>query len=332
MKYINRIMLLLVASVSLLTACQDEMEVGDLLYPVEADDPTPRLYVYTQDLSGYDLDTKFAETPQGVVAPTQEMTFTVKLSKPVSHDVVVSLVESPELAAEYNASAEAMPVGTVTFSPETLTIPAGATETSEAVTVTITNQEALAALEETGVVAVSFEGDTPDVKTSTTRGAVYWTLTKEFTNVRQGNLEGKTELTSADWTFTYLGVNYWNEMFDGTLGSWNYGYLRMQTGYMQFDFGAPKAIAGFSYVTPQYLTYYRYGFARMQILTSDDGQDWTDQGVATLPSITANNQWIDVEFYSPVVAQYYRIVGQQRSDGNDVAGNSIYIGEFKVYE
>lgn len=330
MKYINRIMLLLVASVSLLTACQDEMEVGDLLYPVEADDPTPRLYVYTQDLSGLDLDSRFAETPHGVVAPFQELTFKVKLTKPVSHDLVVNLKESPELAAEYNSSVEALPEGTVTFSPETLTIPAGATETSEAVTVTVTNLDVLAALQETGVIAISFEGNTTDVKTSTTRGAVYWTLTKEFTNICSGSMEGKTEITKDNYTLTASGTSYQNEMFDNTISSYNYGLLRCQTGYLQFDFGAPKALAGFAYVTPQYLTYYRYGLGRVQILTSDDGATWEDQGVATLPTTTANQQWIGIQFYSPVVAQYYRFIALETSAGS-TTGNA-YIGEFKVYE
>lgn len=332
MKKTLRYMLMLVASFALLTACQDKYEVGDLLYPEEVADPTPRLYVYTPNISGFDQTITVPDTPGGVVLPSQTITFSVLLNKPVDHDVVVNLKESPALAAEFNAEADALPEGTVTFEPATLTIPAGAKETSEPVVVSITNAQALTDMGETGVIALTFDSDDTAVKTSTSNGAIYWTINKEFTNLYQGDLSAATEIPKTEWAYTYANCSYITEMFDGSISSWNYGTMRMGTGYVQFDFTTPRAIAGFGYLTPQNMSYWKYGFGRFQLYTSDDGDNWDYQGAAVLETITANNQWRYVQFYTPITARYYKIQSDQRSDGNKVVGNSVYVGELKIFE
>lgn len=330
MKYINKFMFLMVAALSLLTACQDEAKLGDLLYPVPADDPTPRLYAYTMDFAGLDKSSKFAQTPVELVAPLDKVEFPIRLSKPVNHDVVVTLCESPELAAEYNGEAVALPAGTVEFENATLTIPAGALQATEKAVVSITDASKLAEVEDQGIVAITFTTDATDVKTSEEHGVVYWTLTKEFTNVYCDGVDGLTQIARSEWTPTAYRASYASEMWDEEVSSWNYGMITMNSGYITIDFGAPRTLAAMAYVVPQFATYTRYGIGEMLVETSDDASDWTSQGTCVMNTPADPSIWTAVKFFSTVTARYYRFSPTKRCDG--ATSGSCYIGEIRMYE
>ena len=110
-----------------LASCDDEPEVGSTLYPESPENYDAKLYINETALPGNQTSLEVVQTPVSLIIPDNEISFYVRLTKPVTTDVTVNVTENPELAEAYLSDAEALPEGSLQLANTSVTIKAGST-------------------------------------------------------------------------------------------------------------------------------------------------------------------------------------------------------------
>lgn len=332
-KIINKTLLAMLAMLPFMAACQSDPDVGTPLYPVEEEDVTPKVYVYNGTIEGNEMASTLVNTPAGLVIPEDTLRFHVRMSRPASSDVKVSVALDNTAAEEYDATAELLSTDVLKLLTDEVTIPAGQIISSEEIVIAINDESAaVEALEKYAVAAVVLNASGAGVAQE--YNTYIWKLYKETLNVYAelntgAVIEGMTEIPKSDWTFSTTNTNYGNEITDGDISAWNYGMVSTPGGTMTFEFSSPRKVSAFACITPQYASYYRYGVGALKVETSDDGETWTGHGTVTLQQLTGNGVWTVAKFYEPVTAKYFRYSPQTRANGST---GYAYVGEVKIYE
>ena len=334
-KVINRTLMAMLAMLPFLTACQSDPEVGTLLYPVEEEDMSPKVYVYNTSIEGNVMQSTLVNTPAGLIVPENILNFHVQLSKPVDQDVKVTVSLDKAKAAEYDETAETLDADALTLLTSEVTIPAGKTISTEEIVVEINGESSsIKSFEKYAVAAIVL--NTNNVSVSEKYGTYIWKLYKETLNIYEevlvssnGTFEGLTEIPKSDWTLNVVGGdNYVSEMTDGVISSYNYGGVST-TGSMTYEFAAPRTVKAFACLPPAVSYYLVYGIGKLRVETSDDGAEWTSHGTVDLTRLTALSNWNVVFFYAPVTAKYFRYLPLLRANGGT---GMTYVGEMKIYE
>lgn len=287
-----------------LAACDDEPEVGSTLYPVEPENYDARLFINETAMPGNQATLEVIETPVSLLAPEDEITFNVKLTKPVATDVTVTVAESAELAAAYGNDAEALPSGTLQIANSTVTIKAGSVVSSEAVKMKLNANDAVKDLASKGVAAVAISSNNAGIATGTTNNAYYVVLNKKVTNYK-GQLADEiatmNQIPGSSITATVDGYSA-SELTDGSLSTefW-YWY---SGGYdVIFTFKETTNVRGLGFYSNAYTGYCP---SVIEILTSNDGQNWTSQtgGKVSLNWPSSANELIPFVLYSAIPCNY----------------------------
>ncbi|MGN1264793.1 MAG: DUF1735 domain-containing protein, partial [Muribaculaceae bacterium] len=172
-----------------LAACQDEPEVGSTLYPVEPENYDARLYINEIAMPGNQSSLDLVQTPVSLITPDDEISFYVKLTKPVSVDVTVNVAEDANLAATFDSNADALPEGTLQFGKSSVTIKAGSMVSSEPITAKVAENDAVRNIESKGVAAITIASNSANIATGSNNNAYYVVLNKSVTNFKGQSTE-----------------------------------------------------------------------------------------------------------------------------------------------
>jgi hypothetical protein len=315
------LLLLMLVSSSILTSCSDD------------NDPevyAPKIYLYSPLKAGVTARSEIVQSPISIVMPDDEQEFKVYLSKEVDHDVVVTVVENPELSAAYNEEDTALPVGSVEFLSNDVVIPAGQTVSTASVRVKLKQNSDMEALEGDGIIALQITTKS-NVAAEENRQAFYWTVSKQHRNIFVGSEEGLTDIGKNDFTLSSnTNSKLLRRLTDGkSNASWN----AEVEDYVQAQFKAPTLLKGVA-VFP----YFAHGVdlqgcpKALELQISDNGEEWSSLGTITF-DLPAVYEPMLMQLYSPVETSYVRIVLKE-SFSKDADGNNtiIRLAECKFYK
>ena len=331
---INKTLLAMLALLPLLAACQSDPDVGTPLYPVEEEDFSPKLYVYSGSPEGNFMTSKVVLTPEGLYIPEDTLRFRVNLTRAVEQDITVTLSFDAEKATAYDETAETVPNDALSLVVGSVTIPAGKMTSTEEFVVALNHESpAMQSLVKHGVLAL--------VLTTTSSNAIskdfstyYWDIYKEELNVYEQslgtNMESLGDLVEIDksnYTITYTSASWSGEFTDGTVSSFNYGSLR-SGGTITYEFTEPRTVKAFGFVPPAYSSYLAYSLGEVKVETSNDGDNWTDHGTLTCSKPSVAYEWNSVKFYAAPTTKFVRYTAITNANG----ATTIYLSEIKIFE
>ena len=301
---ITKSLIVLATSLPLLTACQDEPEVGETLYPTEQENYDAKVYINELNIPSNALSLKVVQTPSEVITPDDEISFYVRLTKPVAENVTVTVAENAELATAYGNGTSALPAGAVAFSTNTVTIPAGSQVSTEPIVAKVQSTDALRELSGSGVIALAIDNSTGGVAAGGNNNAMYIVLNKVVTNFKNQSSSEIATLTKVDATNFSVTINGTTvtTLSDGSLST-DYGQYGAYDVLVTFN--EPTAFRGFVFYAG-YSTY--FGPRNVEILTSSDGINWTSQtdGIFTTTRVSRLTTPVPFVFYSAVTCQYVK--------------------------
>ena len=313
-----------------MAACDDEV------YDFEGDS-TNRVYVKSMNnqVNGADATITVLGTPLSVNKTTAS--FPVSCTLPDDGELKVAFSVDPALVDNYNSengtSYVALPKDDVEILNDVLTIPVGAMESSDMLSVTVLD-EAVRELS-TGTYLIGLEisgisGGGAEVSTNRNSMFVAVEVSKDEDNIYDDMPDASAvgNLLSEDrsgWNISFQNSSTWGtigNLFDGNantsieyvVSEWN-----EETGFivdMQKVYPSISGVTcGFTYSF--WASYY---LTSMDIYTSLDNRTWTYQG--HLDNYSTSAQAI---FYAPVSARYIKIIALE------AASSSIYMTEFNIY-
>ncbi len=300
----------LVALMPLLTACQSEPEVGTPLHPVDAETYGAKVYINEIATPTNVSSAKILQTPSELIYSPDTCQFYVHLTQPLSTDVTVTVAESEEAATTYDGEATALPVGTLKVLTGTVTIPAGATVSTEPVRYVAPESEALRSFTGKAVSALALQSvsGSNDVKVGSDHNAYYQVFTKVVTNY-------KGQSTSDLAAHTQLAYSTYSVSIDGQATT-DLSDDNTNTYYMDYDNGGGFEVL-FTLDQAQKVgaLSFKYGYSwgyvpvTVEILTSNDGTEWTSQtgGEVQNEQISYSCKDIPFCFYSAVPCRYVKL-------------------------
>lgn len=329
---IKKSVVALVAVMPLFTACQSEPEYGTLLHPEEQANTDPKVYINEVAAPTNTASGTVVQTPVELVLPEDAYEFYVRLSRPVESNVVVTVAEDAAAAAAYGNDYQALPVGALAIENATVTIPAGATVSTEPVTFKVADSEAVKSFEGKGVAVIKVASIKSDAQVSlgSDHNAYYTLLTKKVTNFKDNSistLESKTQITSDELSYTYNGYDYTVKLMDGSKNT--YVYMSGGPGAIICEFNEPQPFIGMAY---QYGYYPGYGPYKYDILTSSDGETWTSQLGGPVEYYSSTK--VCVNLYSAVTCKYvkFQIYSTYYSNYWGDSYNTPCVGELYMYK
>lgn len=299
---IKKSLILLVASLPVLTACQDEPEVGDTLYPTEKENYDAKVYINELNIPGNSMSFKVVQTPSEVITPDDEISFYVRLTKPVDANVTVTVAEDTQLAASYGNGATALAAGSIQFTTNTVTIPAGEQVSSEPIVAKLQSSDELKQLSGSGVIALAIANSSNGVSAGGNNNAMYVVLNKVVTNFK-GQIASEIDDLTQIATDSYVATIDDYEIPEFSDGSLSTDYGQYGAYDVLFTFTEPQPLKALVFYAG-YSTW--YGPRNVEILTSNDGDNWTSQtdGKFTSARASSLSKPVPFVFYSAVTCKY----------------------------
>lgn len=325
---------LLIAAMPLFTACSDDMEVGDTLHPTEAEDYSPKAYIYktTDETTG--KTSTVEETPNELRVPEDGMKFYVMLSKPLANDVVVTVKANPEAASATGKTV--LGEGAFNIKTSSVTIKAGELKSAEPVDIELQKGDDLKNMAVGEAVMAFSISDVQGGTASSNYNTIVWTVKKMFNNVKPtGSVEGKTAYDGSDYNvWAYAWGGYQSGLNDGEFDNGYYDYTNdWDNPAWRIEFNEPKEVSAIATYAYDYGYGYGYGYclAQYRVRSSDDGENWTDNGLAVSSTTpTSNSDATVCEFYKPVKAKYFQIIPV--NDFYSRRAWSVFISEIKAFK
>lgn len=330
----------LIAALPLFTACQGEPEVGTLLHPEEQPSNAPKVYINEVAIPTNAAKMDVAQTPVGTLLPENATEFYIRLNRAVESDVVVTVAEDAEAAAAsakaYSDDANqyvAMSTGAVSFEKATVTIPAGKLVSSEPVVFRVVEGDALKNLNGKGIMALKVVDikSAAVVEVASDHNAFFALVNKKVTNFKSfstSELESKTRIGTDEMTMTFEGDDYTEDLNDDA----TYTYVNMYDGpdAILCEFHTPQPLIGLAY---RYGYYPTYGPYSIEVLTSNDGQNWTSQTGGEL-EYGYTRSMVSVNFYGAVTCKYVKFIPWKTYAGIYYGSNSNIpcVGELHLYK
>ncbi|MGN0229584.1 MAG: BT_3987 domain-containing protein [Muribaculaceae bacterium] len=288
-----------------LASCQDEPEVGSTLYPESPENYDAKLYINETALPGNQTSLEVVQTPVSLLIPQDEISFYVRITKPVTTDVTVSVTENPQIAEAYLSDAEALPEGSLKFGNTSVTIKAGSMMSEQPITAQVVESDAVRNLTTTGVAAITLTSNSANIATGSNNNAYYVVINKKVTNFKGQSVSELASLNLIPHSQFQATVDGYDatDLADGNSSTefwyWNPG------GYdiiFSFEEATPVKALGYFYAS-----YSGYCPNVVEILTSDDGETWTSQTGGKVTTSIVPSKISDVvpfEFYSAITCHY----------------------------
>ncbi|KGE12996.1 BT_3987 domain-containing protein [Sphingobacterium deserti] len=284
---------------------------------------------------------RISRTPAGDIV-SGNLNLTAAINTRFATPLTIALSDRQDWLASYNQANQtnyiAFPTGTFSLSPNNVSINSGTLSADMPFSLMLSNMHAF----ETGrsyllPVGIVDEGPVPPHEAE---GRAYFALDIALQNIHPDNpAPSGSRVDRADWTATasstdtqYAPGGTPAMVFDGNPATGWHSDFGAQNVVFTVDMRNTKNIRGFSF-TPRYWNFYNSVFISaitgMEILSSNDGINWTSQGsyAGSMPGGTPSNPELrNLSFYTPVQARYFRFAITQY--GQYMPG----FGELYAYE
>lgn len=306
MKNIYKVLPLFLLSMSVFTSCEDELEVGTPLYPVEAEFQGPKVYINEKGIPANSKSVNVIKTSAGIKIKEDVDSFYVYSTVPVDEDVVVTISESEEVAAKFNK--DVTPVsGVINFLQATVTIPKGEKKSTEPVRYAMKNTEPLGQFGEKGLVALAITDVKGNAAAGKNNNAYFLQLNLEVKNIKdEGDLSSFTMLGKDDYTATWGEGNDASHLFDENFDS---GITIFRDFTVKLDLSVARDFIGVAYAAGEYDKPYKA--RNVKVETSTDGLNYQTMGVFVLPKDPQSPQecmeFTPIELYGPVSCKFVKL-------------------------
>ena len=307
---------LMLAALPLFTACSDDKEFGETLFPTEQTDyESAKVYIQENVAAQQNSASNIIITPLGYNIPTDQFEFYVKLSKTADEDITVVVQPDAEIANQNKGDYKVMSVDAFQMERNTVVIKKGERQSEEPVLVSLKDNDAAKAFQDGDKCKMSFtiKEVSGKAKASSNLNNISWYFIYKENNIKEvGSIEGKTEKYVGDDDFSIY--NYRTHKYcTYTLTNGYYtdsDLTRENTEGWRIQFKEAQPVSAIA-VYPGYKYYkFVYGVSDYLVYTSDDEENWKEVGTVHSPYNSDELGYytpVVAEFYAPVTAKYIKI-------------------------
>ena len=307
---------LMFAALPLFTACSDDKEFGETLFPTEQTDyESAKVYIQENVAAQQNSASNIIITPLGYTIPTDHFEFYVNLSKTADEDITVVVQPDAEIANQNKGDYKVMSADAFQMERNTVVIKKGERQSEEPVLVSLKDNEATKAFQDGDKCKMSFtiKEVSGKAKASSNLNKISWYFIYKANNIKDvGSIEGKTEKYVGDDDFSIF--NYRTHKYcTYTLTNGYYtdsDLTRENTEGWRIQFKEAQPVSAIA-VYPGYKYYkFVYGVSDYLVYTSDDDENWKEVGTVHSPYNSDELGYytpVVAEFYAPVTAKYIKI-------------------------
>lgn len=306
---------LMLAALPLFTACSDDKEFGETLFPTEQTDyESAKVYIQENVAAQKNSASNIIITPLGYTLPTDHFEFYVNLSKTADEDITVVVQPDAEIANQDKGDYKVMSADAFQMERNTVVIKKGERKSEEPVLVSLKDNDAAKAFQDGDKCKMSFtiKEVSGKAKASSNLNKISWYFIYKAYNIKDvGSIEGKTEKYVGNDDFSIYnystGENCTWKLTNGNY--YDYKHTRGGTGGWRIDFNEAQTVTAVA-VYPGYYRGFVYGVSDYLVYTSDDKENWREVGTVHSPY---NKDEVDqtkpviAEFYAPITAKFIKI-------------------------
>lgn len=329
----------MLAALPLFTACSDDKEFGETLFPTEQTDyESAKVYIQENVAAQKNSASNIIITPLGYTLPTDHFEFYVNLSKTADEDITVVVQPDAEIANQDKGDYKVMSADAFQMERNMVVIKKGERKSEEPVLVSLKDNDAAKAFQDGDKCKMSFtiKEVSGKAKASSNLNNISWYFIYKANNIKEvGSIEGKTEKYIGNYDFSiYNYKTDENCTFKLTNGNYyDYKYTRVGTGGWRIDFNEAQTVTAVA-VYPGYYRGFVYGVSDYLVYTSDDKENWREVGTVHSPY---NKDEVDqtkpviAEFYAPITAKFIKIKPLETYYGVDKYVNCM-ISEIELFK
>ena len=306
----------MLAALPLFTACSDDKEFGETLFPTEQTDyESPKVYIQENVAAQQNSASNIIITPLGYNIPNDQFEFYVKLSKIADEDITVTVQPDAEVAELNKGNYKVMSADAFQMERNTVVIKKGERQSEEPVLVSLKDNEATKAFQDGDKCKMTFviTEVSGNAKASSNLNNISWYFIYKANNIKEvGSIEGKTEKYVGDDDFSIFNYRTYRYCtMKLTNGNYNdYNFTRGGTEGWRIQFKEAQTVTAIAVYPGYYNSSYIYALADYSIYTSDDEENWKEVGTIYSPY---NDDEVDstkpviAEFYAPITAKFIKI-------------------------
>lgn len=330
---------LMLAALPLFTACSDDKEFGETLFPTEQTDyESAKVYIQENVAAQQNSASNIIITPLGYTLPTDHFEFYVNLSKIADEDITVTVQPDAAVAELNKGNYKVMSADAFQMERNTVVIKKGERKSEEPVLVSLKDNDAAKAFQDGDKCKMSFtiKEVSGKAKASSNLNKISWYFIYKACNIKDvGSIEGKNEKYVGDDDFSIF--NYRRHIYCTTKltngNYYDYDYTRSGTEGWRIQIKEAQTVTAIA-VYPGYYRSFIYGVSDYLVYTSDDEENWREVGTVHSPyNINEVDQTKPViaEFYAPITAKFIKIKPLETYYGFDSYSN-CFISEIELFK
>ena len=331
---------LMLAALPLFTACSDDKEFGETLFPTEQTDyESAKVYIQENVAAQKNTASNIIITPLGYNIPTDQFEFYVNLSKTADEDITVTVQPNAEVANQNKGDYKVMSVDAFQMERNTVVIKKGERQSEEPVLVSLKDNEATKAFQDGDKCKMSFtiKEVSGKAKASSNLNSISWYFIYKACNIKDvGSIEGKSEKYVGDDDFSvYNYRRYKNSTTILTNGYMtDYDYTRGGTEGWRIQFKEAQPVSAIAVYPGYYWGGFDYGLSDYLVYTSDDEENWKEVGTVHSPYNSDELNYttpVVAEFYAPITAKFIKIKPVDTYYGFDSYSN-CFVSEIELFK
>ena len=307
---------LMLAALPLFTACSDDKEFGETLFPTEQTDyESAKVYIQENVAAQQNSASNIIITPSGYNIINDKFEFYVKLSKIVDEDITVVVQPDADVTNKNKGDYKVMPEEALQMERNTVVIKKGERQSEEPVLVSLKNNDAIKAFQDGDKCKMTFtiKEVSGNAKASSNLNNISWYFTYKANNIKDvGSIEGKNDKYVGDNDFSIY--NYRTGRSSTTIltnGSYyDYDLTRSGTEGWRIQFTEAQTVTAIAVYPGYYYGSFAYGVSNYSIYTSDDEENWKEVGTVYSPyneNEVGRTTPVVAEFYAPITAKFIKI-------------------------
>ena len=331
---------LMLAALPLFTACSDDKEFGETLFPTEQTDyESAKVYIQENVAAQMNSASNIIITPLGYTIPTDHFEFYVNLSKTADEDITVVVQPDAEIANQNKGDYKVMSVDAFQMERNTVVIKKGERQSEEPVLVSLKDNDAAKAFQDGDKCKMSFtiKEVSGKAKASSNLNKISWYFIYKESNIKDvGSIEGKSEKYVGDDDFSIynyrLGQYCTTKLTNGNYNDYN--YTRGGTEGWRIQFKEAQTVTAIAVYPGYYYGGFTYGVSDYLVYTSDDEENWKEVGTVHSPynyDEVNSTTPVVAEFYAPVTAKYIKIKPVETYYGFD-SYSLCFVSEIELFK
>ncbi len=331
---------LMLAALPLFTACSDDKEFGETLFPTEQTDyESAKVYIQENVAAQQNSASNIIITPLGYTIPTDHFEFYVNLSKTADEDITVTVQPDAAVAELNKGDYKVMSADAFQMERNMVVIKKGERKSEEPVLVSLKDNDAAKAFQDGDKCKMSFtiKEVSGKAKASSNLNKISWYFIYKESNIKDvGSIEGKSEKYVGDDDFSVYnyrrGLNSTSKLTNGNYN--DYDYTRGGTEGWRIQFKEAQTVTAIAVYPGYYYYSFYYALADYSIYTSDDEENWKEVGTVYSPhnySEVDQTKPVIAEFYAPITAKFIKIKPVDTYYGFDSYSN-CFVSEIELFK